>query len=110
MERIPFDMNNNYSKFVPTQKTALSPCKQDLVNCVCATKTFDLSKTNGIFETFGVFVKNSGIFVTSSLNRVDDRSQIQILFLKTNSHEATILAATKVEEFSLSSHQYREMF
>ena len=82
-------------------KTTLGPCKQDLVICLCASKTFELAKIIGIIEPFNFFEQNSGVFVASSLNRVDDKNQVQISFLNTNSHEATIPAGTKVAVFTV---------
>ena len=82
-------------------KTTLGPCKQDLVICLCASKTFELANIIGIIEPFDFFEQNSGVFITSSLNRVDDKNQFQISFLNTNSHEATIPAGTKVAVFTV---------
>ena len=82
-------------------KTTLGPCKQDLVICLCASKTFELANIIGIIEPFDFFEQNSGVFVTSSLNRVDDKNQLQISFLNTSSHEATIPAGTKVAVFTV---------
>ena len=88
---------NIYTK----SKTTLGPCKQDLVICLCASKTFELANIIGIIEPFEFFEQNSGAFVTSSLNSVDDKNQVQISFQNTNSHEATIPAGTKVAVFTV---------
>ena len=82
-------------------KTTLGPCKQDLVVCLCASKTFELVNIIDIRETFDFFKQNSGVFVTSTLNRVDDNNQVQISFLNTNSHEAIIPAGTRVTAFTV---------
>ena len=91
-------------------KTTLGPCKQDLVICLCASKTFELANIIGIIELFNFFEQNSGVFVASSLNRVHDKNQVQISFLNTNSHEATIPAGTKVAVFNFAGTEihYKE--
>ena len=90
----------NFNIYTKT-KTTLGPCKQDLVICLCASKTFELANIIGIIEPFDFFEQNSGVFVTSSLNRVDDKYQVQISFLNTSSNDATIPAGTKVAVFTV---------
>ena len=64
-------------------------------------KNFRIIEILGIRDPFDFFEQNSGVFVTSSFDRVDDESQAQFSFLNSNSHEATIAAGTKVAVFTV---------
>ena len=89
-EKKSFDTKNIPSTFSQKQNP-LGPCKRASLFAFVRQKHMNIIC---IIEAFDLFEHISGVFVTSSLNRKDDKSQVETPFMDTKSHSATILTGT----------------